>query len=431
MKEYKRNRVLPLACLAGLLFLPVPAGANVQEISGLSPRATAMANAFSAVADDFSACYYNPGGLGQQDHHSFFLGYMFVKPYLKQFTLSTGVEHDRDFNRFHSFVFGALVDLTQIVNITGHNFVLGVAATVGDNFKAAWRIHDWSPTVERFIRFGDEMNRAHVFSAVGFEVLTDRLFVGAGINLWQDFSPKLQASLDLSGKVLEKDMNIKGDFEISAIAGVLLKPFPWLSLSYTYRDSMLQKVPVEMSSTLVIGDTPIIPIRTAIPLSDYFLPWNMTGGMAVRPLERLLLSADVTFYHWSSFALPAWRGPIKPWNDTVVPRFGAEYRLWKDVKVRGGYYYDPTPVPDQRDVTSNYLDSDKHVMSLGFGYDFTRLPLIGKLPLYYPVMLDGYFQYQFIENRIQEKFPNHDEQQQTWIIKGSAFAFGAGVTIGF
>jgi len=430
MNRDRGFRVFASALAAASLFLPVRAQANVQEISGLSPRATALGNAFSAVADDFSACYYNPAGLGQQDHHSFYLGYMFVKPYLKEYQLSTGIEHERDFNRYHSVVFGALVDLTQIVNIAGHNLVLGVAATVGDNFKAAWRIHDWSPAVDRFVRFGDQMNRAHIFSALGLEVITDRFFIGAGFNLWQDIYPKVEARLALPPyppEVVEQNMNIKGDFEISAIAGILVKPFPWLSLSYTFRDSMLQTIPVDMNASL----PGLLNIKASIPLTDYFIPWNMTGGLAVRPWEPLLLTLDLTFYHWSSFSKPAWRGAVKNWNDTVVPRIGTEYRIWEDVKVRAGYYYDPTPVPDQSDVPSNYLDSDKHVLSVGFGYAFTGLPWIGELPLYYPVEMDGTFQYQFVENRIQEKLPSTDEHQQGWRIKGSAFALGIGVTIGF
>jgi len=414
--------------------LPNPSRADVQESSGISPKATAMGNAYAAVADDFSACYYNPAGLGQNDHHTFYLGYMWVKPYMKQYLYSSpNIENARDYGSYRSFVFGTAVDLSHIANVRGHNLVLGVAATVGDNFKAAWRIHDWSPTVPRFVRWGDSMNRAHIFSSIGLEVLTDMLYVGAGVNLWQDITATVKATINLREEVLAQEMDVDGDFEISPIVGLLVKPVKWLSLAYTYRGGWEQEIPVFFQSTMQVSffGNPLIalPITASIPLQDYFTPWNMTGALAVRPIERLLLSVDVTYYSWSSFVLPPWRGPVKEWEDTVVPRAGAQFRVWDQLMARCGYYFDPSPVPDQSDVTSNYLDSDKHVISAGIGYSFTRLPWIGELPLFYPIQVDGYFQFQSIPRRYQSKDPSTG--QSGWYIDGSAYALGFGASMGF
>ncbi len=195
-----------------------------------------------------------------------------------------------------------------------------------------------------------------------------------------------------------------------------------------------QETPIQFSSTIEVNvlGTPLIqlPIRADIPLQDYYLPWNMTGGIAVRPMERLLLSVDVTYYNWSSFSLPAWRGPIKEWSNTVVPRGGFQFRVWDTLVARGGDYYEPSPVPDQSDVTSNYLDTDKHVFSVGLGYSFSKLPWIGELPIYYPIKVDSYFQFQHMPRRYQIKDPVITEQQG-WYIDGSAYSLGIGATMGF
>jgi long-chain fatty acid transport protein len=156
----------------------------------------------------------------------------------------------------------------------------------------------------------------------------------------------------------------------------------------------------------------------------------MTGGLAIRPIERLLISVDVSYYNWSSFNIPSWRGPIKEWNDTVVPRGGVQVRVWDTLVARCGYYFDPTPVPDQSDVESNYLDTDKHVFSLGLGYAITKLPWIGDLPLFYPVEIDGYFQFQHMPRRYQAK-DTALTGQPGWYIDGSAYALGFGVSMGF
>lgn len=437
MNRTKRTWILAAALMA-VAALPQPSPANVQEASGISPKATSMGNAYSAVADDFSACYYNPAGLGQNDHHTFYLGYMWVKPYMKQYKYDPAegrfTENHRGYENYRSFVFGSTVDLSHIANVRGHNLVLGVAATVGDNFKAAWRIHDWNPSVPRFIRSGDTMNRAHIFSALGLEVLTNTLYLGIGINMWQDITATVRATLDLQQNILYQEMDVDGDFEISPVFGLLLKPFKWLSLAYTFRGGWEQEIPVFFTSTLDVRlfGNPLLtlPIAAEIPLQDYFLPWNMTAGLAVRPTERLLFSVDVTHYNWSSFRLPEWRGPVKEWSNTLIPRVGAQVRVWDALVARGGYYFDPSPVPDQFDVKSNYLDTDKHVFSLGLGYAFSRLPWIGELPLYYPIEIDGYFQAQYLPKRYQLK-DRSITGQDPWYIDGSAFAMGIGVSTGF
>ena len=72
---------------------------------------------------------------------------------------------------------------------------------------------------------------------------------------------------------------------------------------------------------------------------------------------------------------------------------------------------------------------DKHVFSVGLGYGFTKLPWIGKLPLYYPVELDGFFQFQYLPKRTQIKDPALE--QDSWYIDGVCYAFGIGVSTGF
>lgn len=412
-----------------LLALPIKTWANISEVFGLSPKATGMGNAFTAIADDFSACYYNPAGLAQSDHHQFTVGYTFCQPRFKQYRLSNpNVPKEKEEVNFRSIIFGTLVDLTRIINTRGHNLVLGVAATAGDNFLSGWRFHDWNPEVPRFIRHGDYMNRAHVYSGVGLEVLKGKLYVGAGINFWQNINvPKLTLKTNLlNQEVLEREAIIGADAEISPIFGILIKPFPWLSLGYTYRDEWSLDLPADLTDIIALG--PIeIPAEIKILGRDYFLPWNMTVGMAVRPLERLLLSVDVTYYHWSSFDLPMWEGKYPEWDNTVLPRLGVEYRVWEELVLRAGYYYEKSPIPDQSNVPSNHLDFNKHVVSTGLGYSFTKLPFVGELPLSYPISVDTFFQYQIMEDRTQIK----SNGQPGWRIEGYQTALGIGISSGF
>jgi long-chain fatty acid transport protein len=70
--------------------------------------------------------------------------------------------------------------------------------------------------------------------------------------------------------------------------------------------------------------------------------------------------------------------------------------------VRGGYFYDPSPVPGQTGVT-NYLDTDRHVVSASPGVVVLRA---GNYVLPLPIHIDMAFQYQHLVERIAHKAPD-------------------------
>ena len=81
-------------------------------------------------------------------------------------------------------------------------------------------------------------------------------------------------------------------------------------------------------------------------------------------------------------------------HDIFVPRLGSEFFVNRHLTVRGGYSYQPSPVPDQRGIT-NYADSDKHVVSVGAGVNAFLPPNLLERPLH----IDLVFQAQFLESR--------------------------------
>ena len=64
-------------------------------------------------------------------------------------------------------------------------------------------------------------------------------------------------------------------------------------------------------------------------------------------------------------------------HDTVVPRVGLEWRhdpgAASLAALRAGYRFDPSPVPDQTGIT-NFLDSNRHVISAGGGFTIREDP---------------------------------------------------------
>ena len=116
-------------------------------------------------------------------------------------------------------------------------------------------------------------------------------------------------------------------------------------------------------------------------------------GAAYRITERWRISGEVTWNNWSSYSGPL-GDPLEPeFNNTLVPRIGVIYRITRKLEVRGGFYYEPTPVTNQ--ATGFYpIGNDRFVPSIGAGYTFDApWGILAK-----PVTVDGFFQYHYLKS---------------------------------
>ena len=93
---------------------------------------------------------------------------------------------------------------------------------------------------------------------------------------------------------------------------------------------------------------------------DVTWPMWIAGGIAYKPMENLVITADAQYSAWSELdVLKAeytdWgeTGNFKmDWIDAIQYRLGVEYYTSEALALRLGYYYDPAPAPDE---TLNFL----------------------------------------------------------------------------
>jgi long-chain fatty acid transport protein len=115
-------------------------------------------------------------------------------------------------------------------------------------------------------------------------------------------------------------------------------------------------------------------------------PMIASVGAGVRPVEGLLLAADVQWINWSATNgkdLPKWsKNPIgEPqwnmnWSDQWVAKVGAEYAVGavKGLKVRAGYDYGKKPLDASRAFENIAFPAiAEHHFTLGTGYDTGKL----------------------------------------------------------
>jgi long-chain fatty acid transport protein len=58
---------------------------------------------------------------------------------------------------------------------------------------------------------------------------------------------------------------------------------------------------------------------------------------------------------------------IMDWKDIWMVKIGVQYQVNDRISLRTGYAYVETFAPE-RTLTPGYMDSDKHNLSIGFGY---------------------------------------------------------------
>jgi long-chain fatty acid transport protein len=376
-----------------LLLLSAPARANPADAFGFGSRAAAMGNAATAIADDGSACYYNPAGLARADDLRIDIGYQAALPRLAL----NG--HDSGVDATHGFT-AALVAPGRLFGV---RFAFGAALFLPDDRLT--RVRQLPYTQPQWIYYDNRTQRLLLVAALAVQIVPG-LTIGGGAA----FMSRTSGTVALEGTIAVTDTDAQSALQSSVHVDLVALRYPhvgiawqatrWLTVAASYRHSFSLQVDQGFSIHGNVGNPGVPPIVTNGALdarsqsSDLFQPWQLTVGGALRLTRTLLVSVDATFARWSEFPTPASQlalaldlGPtfnplvhLPParsyappgFHDILIPRLGVEWRALERARLaldlRGGYSYEASPVPEQWGQTS-YADSDKHRFSLGAGLE--------------------------------------------------------------
>jgi len=160
------------------------------------------------------------------------------------------------------------------------------------------------------------------------------------------------------------------------------------NLAFLYLISERVSAGASYRSKADLGLSGSLTTEPASPLSvgsslELPLPSMVKAGIAVKPTENLSLEFDVDWLEWSrfenvtvSFSPPVISPQVSPrdWHDILLYSVGAQYSLKNGWKVRAGYGYGESPIPD-RTYEPGIPRNDLHVISVGVGKAFGRLSL--------------------------------------------------------
>lgn len=445
------SRGMALAMLCAVLAASSTARANPPDSFGLGARSTALAGAVTADVEDFSAGYYNPAGLARSGRLRVDFGYFFAHPELRI------AGRDNDVDDVRGVVGGLVVPAT----VAGTTFAFGLAVHLPD--ERISRTRSLPLTQARWELYDNRPHRVFLGANLAWQPLP-WLALGAGIAFMSTSHTSLEVTGEIPaiGALTRSQLEHALRTELPSVrypeAGVQITVNDQLSFGLTYRGEFQLSLALDAQ---VLADITLgaeaIPVYFQILTASIstFLPQQLSFGVAYKPLRTLRIGLDVTWVDWSAYKAPVGStdvvleltvppsfatyvtqpGPVMgsrpiPANfaDRFVPRLGVEWLAVEtahaDVSLRAGYFYEHSPVPMQSGL-SNFVDTDRHVLSAGAGLVMHDLGegLPGDL------RLDAYFQGSYMVPRTMTKASLLDPTG-SYTAEGTIWAAGAtaGVT---
>ena len=432
-----------LALIAGAASAQIQINSS-PNIVGSGARALGMGGAFVAVADDATAASWNPGGLTQLERPELSLVYSWKwrsEDFSSEFHPEMDGGNSVDFSDVNYLSFVYPIPKT----IGGRNLILSLNYQRKYDFDRDlnFRYRDISAFTGGIGSFNTKVNYsqrgqlATLSPAFGFEI-TDRLSVGAVINIWDesilpDNEWKVRQeerrvvringmTLPVSWSKLRVEENYDNFKGVNSTWGILYKPTEHLSIGAVYTTKF--NADVDYSRVVRTNTMFAFPGYTKYS-TDYTITFPSAIGLGVAyrfPNDKLTLSFDVTRREWDQFilyddhnpsismhrvsgvtGLPKYLSSVDP---TYTFRLGAEYVFVNPNKpeqnllpsLRAGIFYDPEPAGGRREtwyglgkVTGNV--DDYYGFTLGAG-----------ILIHNRVNLDIAYQYRWGDNVRKDTF---------------------------
>ena len=378
--------VLGLA-LAPAGLLAVPAHASVLDIYGFNPRGTAMGNAQTAVADDYTAAFYNPAALTRRKQIDVGAGFIATFPHLnidRSDPLSTVPSELPP--SFAGFNIGAMFPLGGLIE---NRVALGIAAYLPT--LNLLRAEGVDAQIPQFYLYQNLPDKYDLVAAAAFE-FGPYLSVGAGVQVLATLDGAVDLHIDLQNRVVEqRSVDVKVSPKAAPTAGVFSHPIPPLTLGASWRGALK----LDFGLPVLIDVKELVDLNIDIGGTVLYSPhvfnlgaaWNFDG-------PALLVTAEASYALWSRAPDPSPRFDIDVggalvegiglgdrldvrngaasnpgFRDTLTLRAGVEQKPFDFMTLRAGYAYrqSPAPVPTE---AFNYVDCDAHLLSVGAGFSF-------------------------------------------------------------
>lgn len=358
-----------LALLGGTL-LSASAMAGGYQVNLASQRQIGMGHTGTGIQTGTSSIFFNPGALSSIRENGITIGASAINSKIAYRGIeptNSSTEADNDLGTpFHVY---AAYKVDELLTVG-----LGVYTPFGSG-----------------VRWGSEWNGRYSLNEIDLQAIFiqptvsykigDKFGVGLGFVIATG-SVNLQRALPVQNSEgqegsIELDGGAQTGFGVNI--GVFYQATDKLSIGVDYRS--------EIELEVQEGDVLFTNIPSAasgnFPSNTEFsarlpLPATISLGLGYQVNDKLTLAADVSHVSWSSyeslrfdFTKPVggsgFSESARNYDDAFIYRLGAEYLVTDKLAVRGGAYYDQSPVQDGY-LTPETPDADSRGLSAGVGY---------------------------------------------------------------
>ncbi len=373
-------------CLLALLMVSAAfaAGAGAYKVEVPDAAGLSLGGAVVAQIDTPAAVYYNPAGMTQIKSAQISTGITLIQPKEVAYPDNGGKVKMQQ----QSFLVPSVFYVTPI----------NQKLSFGAGANSSWGLStDWAQdSFARYVATRTSLRNEDYIIAGAYQV-TDQLSLGLG------------ATIDNSTITKEKKINqfiipdanfkLEGDntsagFQVSGMYKLNEKNQFGIQYVSAIRRKYHGKVHLDGIDPATLGA--FYGAGSQFPGSSYetdvvsksTLPQSVDLGYCFLPTDKLKLSVDVMWMDWSStkeeeVAFPnetnADRAAFlnmgnpanRDWHSALSLGMGAEYKVAEKLRVRGGYYFHQSPVPEAT-WEPNMPDSNSHSVAAGMGYDITK-----------------------------------------------------------
>lgn len=421
-------------CLASVS-LAGPARAGNQDLYGFGARGPALGGAAIAFPRGFEAIYYNPAGLIMGGDRAFSIGFQATR-----FDLSIRSPRPADVAGLadEDTVSGVTLGIDVTIPLTGaleDRFAIGLALYIPSQTLLSARL----PQVgtPQFSLVADRARALSISAALAIKI-TEWLRIGGGVRVLAGLGGFIRAGPTELGN-LGSDVEDELVARYAGVFGVQANPHPNVSIGAVVRTALGGDFQLPVVADLG-GDLPLAVPEINIEGMAVWDPLQVALHVGYRPFDELSIEVGATWKHWSAMPTPIENGTVSvpaqqalDFSDTVVARIGIESEhvvaTHYHLAARAGYAYEPSPVGEQTGQHT-YLDSDRHIASLGLGAGYETCSG-------FRVQLDLYGQLHIMTPRTFEKVLEldgavgiTDSPAFPWIgHEGTIFSFGAVVEV--
>ncbi len=376
----------PVLALLGTLVVPGVAFADNFEEFGFGARAQGMGGAFTALASDSTATYYNPGGLTLSRHINLSIGFSFADYALKFDSENFGDDRDVErINDLSAFTIGFSstipLDIPDRLAI-GVSIFLPTRGSISLKSRTPQSTGSGQFTEPEWFAYGNRHDRLHVLVAGALKIpKLPWASLGLGASIFVDAEGETTIATGV-GDPVTPDFSLRLKPDASLVVGLMITPADWISFGLTYRQELSFKL--DFPAQAKISSPVSVDIPLTLETITFFTPHQLQFGVAVNLTNDLLITFDLAWSGWSAYDDPylvesstvaaVVQEEQVDLNDVISPKLGVELVTTDWLLLRAGYWYRNSRTKDQGDEVTNLIDSDKHVFTLGVSFSFGQPP---------------------------------------------------------